>query len=120
METSRCSEPPSSLRRRVSQRTNASRSSSLRSAPASTVSRTGLKARPEGRVLLEPVQDDVHVVPAHRTLHSMAARSMRPISPKKRTAACAGLTAPISTIQFSSSCEPLSCSSFVVSAQSAS
>src|SRR5262245_41848684 len=42
------------------------------------------EAGPVRGVLLQPVQDDVDVVPAHATLHSSAVKSMRPISPKKR------------------------------------
>src|SRR5262249_38091930 len=68
-----------------------------------------MKARAKRAVLLEPIQHDVDVVAAHgrapppgETSHSSAARSMRPISPKKRTRARAGATAPSSTIQFSS------------------
>src|SRR5262245_26495493 len=40
------------------------------------------EAGPVHGILLQPVQDDVQIVPAHRTLHSTAARSIRPISPK--------------------------------------
>src|SRR2546430_17207793 len=76
----------------------------------------------ERAVLLEAIQQHGEVVTAHSCppwgsarSHSSAARSMRPISPKKRTRARAGATAPSSTIQFSSSCEPVACSSFAVS-----
>src|SRR5690349_2729807 len=66
------------------------------------------EALAERAVLLQPVEQDVHVVAAHATSQSSAARSIRPISPKKRTRARAGVTAPSSTIQLSSSCEPVS------------
>src|SRR5262245_43401782 len=70
--------------------------------------RVVLEARAVRGILLQAVQNDVHVVATHATLHSSAARSMRPISPKKRTRAFAGITMPISTIQFSSSWDPVS------------
>src|SRR2546421_6006031 len=74
------------------------------------------EALAERAVLLETVEQHVDVVAAHVTAHSSAARSILPISPKKRTRARAGVTAPSSTIQLSSSCEPVACSSLAVSA----
>src|SRR5947209_15546450 len=58
----------------------------------------------EGRVLLQAIEDDVRLVAPHVTFHSSAARPTRPISPKKRTRARAGLTAPSRNSQLSRSC----------------
>src|SRR6266851_2780314 len=76
----------------------------------------GAETVAEGRILLQAIQNDVRLVAAHATSHSRAARSIRPISPKKRVRARAGFTAPRSTSQLSSSCDPLSCRSLAVSA----
>src|SRR2546425_3464962 len=46
------------------------------------------------RLLLEPVQQAVDRVAAHGRLHSTAAMLMRRSSPKQRTSARAGVTAP--------------------------
>src|ERR671919_638773 len=74
----------------------------------------------EGRVLLEPVQQAVDRVAAHDSRHSIAARLMRGSSPKNRTSARAGVTAPISTIQLRNSWLPLLCSSSAESSRSGS
>src|SRR5215831_15436154 len=52
------------------------------------------EARPVRCILFQPIQHDVDLVAAHEALHSSAARSTRPISPKKCTRALTGLAAP--------------------------
>src|SRR5690349_23898776 len=73
--------------------------------------RVGLEAGPELGVLLQPIEGAVDRVAAHGRLHSTAARLIRRSSPKYRTWARAGDTAPISTIQLRNSCSPVLCSS---------
>src|SRR5207249_9986662 len=68
--------------------------------------RVDVEARPERPVLLQAVQEAVHCVSTHPTLHSTAARLIRPSWPKSRTSARAGVAAPISAIQFRNSCSP--------------
>src|SRR6267143_4722046 len=80
----------------------------------------GVEARSKGRVLLQPIEQAVDLVSAHASLHSTAARLIRPSSPKYRTSARAGVTAPSSTIQFRNSCSPVLCNSLVVSDSSGS
>src|SRR5262245_31986862 len=58
---------------------------------AERATRVVCEARPIRGILLQPIQDDVQLVAAHGPLHSSAARSTRPISPKKRTRALPGL-----------------------------
>src|SRR5437667_6393179 len=69
------------------------------------------EARAELAVFLQPIEKAVDGVAAHATLHSTAARLIRPSSPKYRTSARAGVMAPMSTIQLRNSCSPLLCSS---------
>src|SRR2546425_993879 len=78
------------------------------------------EARAELTVFLQPIEKAVDGVAAHATLHSTAARLIRPNSPKYRTSARAGVMAPMSTIQLRNSCSPLLCSSSALRRQSGS
>src|SRR3989475_9316327 len=89
-----------------------------------SIGQDGARIRAEARaklaVFLQPIEKAVDGVAAHSTLHSTAARLIRPSSPKYRTSARAGVMAPMSTIQLRNSCSPLLCSSSALRRQSGS